>query len=290
MRSTRVASYFKGFPVFAASFLSVVTVSPVVNAAVDGQKTALVPHRATYILTLSDASGRSGIVAIKGRMAYEITGGVCDGYTTNLRIVTQFTDNDAKISVTDVRTSAWESGDGSVFRFSSSHFLNNTKTQTTQGSAKAGVDGKQGTYVLEKPVKKNSKMPLNSLFPTIHLVKMIDRAKRGEKVFEAPLFDGGDGGKVYQTTSFIGREKAPGSSKLEGKVDDKARKIVESLKSWPVNISYFEGKTGGEETPVFEFSFDLYENGVASKIFIDYGDFSMKGKLNSLELLDEAGC
>ncbi len=290
MRSTRVASYFKGFPVFAASFLSVVTVSSTLNAAVDGQKTALVPHRATYILTLGEASGRSGIVAIKGRMAYEITGGDCDGYTTNLRIVTQFTDNDAKVSVTDVRTSAWEAGDGSIFRFSSSHFLNNTKTQITQGLANAGVKGKQGTYVLEKPVKKKEKLPLNSLFPTIHLTKLIDRARSGENVFEAPLFDGGDGGKVYQTTSFIGRAKAPGSKKLEGKVDDKTRKIVEGLKSWPVNISYFEGKTGGEETPVFEFSFDLYENGIASKIFIDYGDFSMKGKLNSLELLEDSGC
>ena len=290
MRSTCKASYFKVFPVLAVSFYSVLSFSPVLFAAQNGQKTVLVPHRATYNLVLGKASGRSGIVNIKGRMAYEITGADCDGFTTNLRIVTQFTDNDAKVSVTDVRTSSWEAGDGSVFRFSSSQFLNNNKTQVTQGSAKAGSEGKQGTYVLDKPGKKKSKMPLNSLFPTIHLAKLIDRARRGENIFEAPLFDGGDGGKVYQTTSFIGSEKAAGANRLNGKVDNETRKIVEGLKSWPVSISYFDGKNGGEETPVFEFSFNLYENGIASKVLIDYGDFSMKGKLNSLELLEESGC
>jgi len=62
------------------------------------------------------------------------------------------------------------------------------------------------------------------------------------------------------------------------------------LKSWPINISYFDGKENGEETPAFEFAFDVFENGIASKVLINYGVFSMKGKLNSLELLEGPGC
>jgi len=290
MSSIQTASFYKGFSVFTLSFLSVFTIIPMVSAAVDGKKPVLVPHRATYDLTLGEASGRSGIVAIKGRMAYEFTGAECEGYTVNLRIVTQFTDNDNKTSVTDVRTSSWESGDGSIFRFSSSHFLNNKKTQVTQGIAKAGVNGKPGSFTLDKPAKKKTDMPLKTLFPTVHLVEMIEQAKRGKSIFEAPLFDGGDGGKVYQTTTFIGSEKAPGSNKLTGKMDDKTRKIVENMKSWPINISYFDGKSAGEETPAFEFSFDVFENGIASKVLINYGVFSMKGKLNTLELLEGPGC
>jgi EipB-like len=290
MSSIQTASFYRGFSVFTLSFLSVFTIIPMVSAAVDGKKPVLVPHRATYDLTLGKASGRSGIVAIQGRMAYEFTGADCEGYTVNLRIVTQFTDNDNKTSVTDVRTSSWEAGDGSVFRFSSSHFLNNQKTQVTQGIAKAGAGGKSGSYTLDKPAKKKTKMPLKTLFPTAHLVEMIEQAKRGESIFEAPLFDGGDGGKVYQTTTFIGPEKAPGTNKLTGKMDDKTRKTVENIKSWPISISYFEGKSNGEETPAFEFSFDVFENGIASKVLIDYGVFSMKGKLNTLELLEGPGC
>ncbi len=290
MSSTGTTSFYKGFPIFALSFMSVFTLVSTANAAIHGNKTVLAPHRATYDLTLGSASGRSGIVAIKGRMAYEFTGAACEGYTVNLRIVTQFTDNDDKTSVTDVRTSSWESEDGSVFRFSSSHFLNNRKTQVTQGIAKAGKDGEQGSFSLDKPSKKTKKMPLKTLFPTIHLAKMIDQAQKGESIFEAPLFDGGDGGKVYQTTTFIGPEKAGGTSKLTGKIDDKTRKIVEGLKSWPINISYFEGKANGEETPTFEFSFDVFENGIASKVLINYGAFSMKGKLNTLELLEKTAC
>ena len=282
MRSAGTASYKKYFPVFTLTFLSVFSVSILVSADAAEKKTILAPHRATYDLTLDNATGRSGIVAIKGRMAYEFTGAACEGYTVNLRIVTQFTDNDAKKSLTDVRTSSWEEGEGTIFRFSSSHYLNNRKSQTTQGLARTGKKGEQGQYTLDKPAKKKSKMPLNTLFPTKHLLEMIKRAQRGDSVFEVPLFDGGDGGKVYQTTTFIGREKAPGTSTLNGKVDDKTRKIIEGLKSWPINISYFEGKSNGEETPAFEFAFDVFENGIASKVLINYGVFSMKGKLNTL--------
>lgn len=290
MRSTRTASFYRDLSIIALCFFSGLPLASSVSAGDNEIKSPLAPHRATYELSLNQASGRSGLVAVKGRMAYEFTGGGCDGYTVNLRIVTQFTDNDAKVSVTDTRTSSWEAGDGSTFRFSSQHFLNNRQTQTTQGTAKSGVDGKSGTYKLDKPFKKETKMPAKTLFPTVHLAEMLKLAAQGESVFEVPIFDGGDGGKVFQTTSFIGRERAPGTIKLTGKIDDKTRKIIDKLKSWPVNISYFDGKTGGEETPVFEFAFDVFENGIASKVLIDYGTFSMKGKLYSLELLDGPGC
>lgn len=290
MRSTRTTSFYRNFSIFAVSFVSIFSITSITNADAAGNKPILAPHRATYDLTLDTASGRSGIVAIKGRMVYEFTGAECEGYTVNLRIVTQFTDNDSKKSVTDVRTSSWEASDGSTFRFSSSHYLNSRRTQATQGSAKAGGSGEPGSFVLDKPAVKKSKMPLNTLFPTIHLSKMIEKALQGESIFEVPLFDGGDGGKVYETTTFIGREREPGTVKLTGKVDDKARKMIENMKSWPINISYFEGKAAGEETPAFEFAFDVFENGVASKVLINYSVFSMKGKLSFLELLDGPGC
>jgi expansin (peptidoglycan-binding protein) len=58
---------------------------------------------------------------------------------------------------------------------------------------------------------------------------------------------------------------------------------------WPVTLSYFtQGK--GEQTPVYVLSFDLYENGVSRALRLDYGDFALKGDMQSLELLPDKGC
>ena len=61
---------------------------------------------------------------------------------------------------------------------------------------------------------------------------------------------------------------------------------------WPVTISYFDPTKakGGEETPVYSISFDLYANGVSSRIRLDYGDFTLKGEMKSLEFMPQAAC
>lgn len=298
MNSTGSTSLYSGFSVIALSFLSVFSTTSLLSAATDGKNPVLVPYRAIYDLTLDKASGRSGIVAIEGSMDYAFVGNKCEGYTASLSMVTKFTDKDNQISQTDVGNESWESGDGNVFQFLSRSFLNKQITQATQGSAKGGVNGKQGTYKLDIPTNKKSKMPHNTLFPTVFLEEVLKNARQGNNVFEALLFDGSYGGRVYKTTTFIGREKPPGTNELTGKIlkqfDDiryiKARKLIQSLKSWPIKTSYFEGKSDAEETPLFEFAFDVFDNGVISKILIDYGTFSMKGKLNSLKLFDRSEC
>jgi hypothetical protein len=53
----------------------------------------LVPHRAIYEMTLDEARSASGITGIDGRMVFEFTGSPCDGYSLNMRMVTQMTDS-----------------------------------------------------------------------------------------------------------------------------------------------------------------------------------------------------
>ena len=44
------------------------------------------------------------------------------------------------------------------------------------------------------------------------------------------------------------------------------------------------------DTPEFEASFVLSENGVLHDLVLDYGDFSLEAKLEKLELLDRPQC
>jgi hypothetical protein len=67
---------------------------------------------------------------------------------------------------------------------------------------------------------------------------------------------------------------------------------IGDLPFWPVTISYFEPGAGksGEETPVYQLSFLLYQNGVNRRLVLDYGDFALNGTLSDFVELDPVPC
>ena len=69
----------------------------------------LAPHRAVYDLTLKDASDRSGITGLSGRMVYEFNGSACEGYTVTFRFVSRIQTQDAS-RVSDQQTTTFEEG------------------------------------------------------------------------------------------------------------------------------------------------------------------------------------
>ena len=73
--------------------------------------------------------------------------------------------------------------------------------------------------------------------------------------------------------------------------DDPERSALAKLagqKVWPVDIAYFDMSGDGEEVPQYRISFKLHDNGLTRDLTMDYGDFSMKGKLVNLMLLPAA--
>jgi hypothetical protein len=54
-------------------------------------------------------------------------------------------------------------------------------------------------------------------------------------------------------------------------------------------VSYFNLQ-GSDETPEYQVSFDMFENGVATGLVLDYGEFALSGKLTDLKMLDVAEC
>ena len=91
----------------------------------------------------------------------------------------------------------------------------------------------------------------------------------------------------------IGRAIAPGAKPP----DDAGAKIpaLAKLTRWPVTISYFEQESEkkqqtGEQTPVYSIGFELYENGISRALTLDYPDFTISGKMTSLEMKKETPC
>lgn len=248
----------------------------------------LAAHRAIYEMTLDDARSASGITGIDGRMVFEFTGSECDGYSLNMRMVTQMTDSQGQTNLTDLRSSTWEQGDGQKFRFQSAQYLNDKLGDVTMGRAMRETPNEAVQVKLSQPSTAELNLSGPLLFPTQHSFALIAAARTGQGLFQARVYDGSEKGqKVYDTTAFIGSEVQPGDDpKLEQVAKDKG---LGELPSWPVSIGYFEAK-GGDLTPSYQIDFRLYENGVSRELLIDYGDFSIHGTLTSLEYLKAPEC
>ena len=249
----------------------------------------LVPHRAIYEMTLDETRSASGITGIDGRMVFEFSGSPCDGYSLNMRMVTQMTDSQGHTNLTDLRSSTWEQGDGKKFRFQSAQYLNDKLGDVTMGRATRDAPKDPIEVMLSQPSRAELNLGGPVFFPTQHSIALIKKALAGQTVFQARIYDGSEKGrKVYETTAFIGSVVKPGADAATLEEPAKDNRLGE-LPSWPVSIGYFEG-TGGDLTPSYQIDFRLYENGVSRQLLIDYGDFSINGTLSSLEYLKVKEC
>lgn len=251
-----------------------------------------VPHRAVYDIILARASPGSGITDMTGRMVYELVGNECAGYSQKMRFVTRITGRDGEAQVNDLRSTTWEQAEGQKLRFTTKQFRNDQLEETTEGDAERNTGGNAVEVRLTKPGQKQLELDKRVMFPMQHSQALIEAAKGNEKALEAELYDGSEKGeKVYLTNAFIGRE-ARQEDKLKGVSPEIAAKTnLTAHAAWPMAISYYDAKAEqGDMVPSYELSFHLFENGVSSKLFIDYGDFAIEGMLSDLTMLEKTPC
>jgi hypothetical protein len=68
-----------------------------------------------------------------------------------------------------------------------------------------------------------------------------------------------------------------------------AAAALEAIGAWPMTVSYF-ALDGSSEIPEYQVNFDLHENGVATGLVLDYGEFALGGTLTDLKMLEAADC
>lgn len=245
----------------------------------------LAPHRAVYDIVLDRASDRSGITSIKGRMVYEFNGSSCEGYTVSFRFVTQI-DTEENSRMTDQQTTTYEDAEGKSFDFVTKSFVDQTLDREIKGTARR--EGNATQVDIAKP-EPNEVTLAATQFPTQHLVELIGKAEAGETFYETNLFDGSeDADRIMTTTVIIGKAETPEPNDEEFP----AAQAIKPEKYWPVSIAYFDMSKGdGEEIPDYRIDFKLHENGITRDLVMDYGDFSMKGKLVNLSMFaDTKAC
>ena len=261
--------------------IAIATIFPVEFASAAG---ALLAHRAVYDLDLGEASERSGITGVAGRIVYEFNGSACEGYSTNYRFVTQMNMRETQ-RMNDYQIATYEEADGKGFQFVTKFFVDQQLDKETKGSAQ--LAGGELEVSLQKPQPATLELP-TSQFPTQHMLELIEKAKAGETFYETTMFDGSDDAdQVMTTTVIIGKKQKPERNDPELA----ALKDMRDQSYWPVSIAYFDlSKDDGEETPDYAISFKLHENGFTRDLEMSYGDFSIKAKLVGLDVLDAKAC
>ncbi|HEX2216741.1 MAG TPA: cell envelope integrity EipB family protein [Xanthobacteraceae bacterium] len=248
---------------------------------------SLTGHRAIYNLTLAQSRGKQSMESVRGRILYDFSGSACEGYTLNFRQVTELDSGEGKRAVSDLRSSHWEAGDGSSFRFATQNFLDGQQVDNSEGGAER--KGDDITIALTKPEHKRIEAS-NVVFPSDHIRRIIIAARAGKPLLEIGAYDGSENGeKIYNTLTVIGRP----ITLQEQKPDDAAaeQRRLDGVTRWPVTVSYFDrAKQTGDQTPAYAITFELYENGIARAIKLDYGDFVLDGQLSTLEIKEAAPC
>jgi hypothetical protein len=270
--------------------LGLVLLMPISAARAQDAHLTLVPHRAIYDLSLGETRGNSQVAGVRGRILYDFDGSACQGYSLEFRQVSELDSGEGKVSTSDLRSTTWEGADAKNFKFTSENFVDESLVDAVDGHAEH--DPTKTAVDLEKPQQKSLNLDAGVVFPTQHMVRVINAARAGTTILDFPVFDGSEtGDKVFDTLTVIGHKIAPD----ERKHDDvaAAEPKLAGMPRWPVKISYFEkakAENSSEQTPAYAIGFELYENGISRALTLDYNDFVVTGKLSSLEIKDTKPC
>lgn len=248
-------------------------------AASAAGKEELVAYRGVYDVQLENMSEKSGITGLTGRMVYEFNGSKCKGYTTQFRFITRVDMKEAPLRITDQQTTSFETSDGREFRFSSKNYVDKELTKEIAGAASR--TGKAVTIKLTRPEETEYEV-VTAEFPVAHTMQVIRNALAGKHFFRIRLYDASeDASEVTETSVVIGKERKPQPDR-----ETRIMGVHGNDPVWPVTISYFNDADNKDGLPAYRTSFLLYRNGVTRDLFMDYGDFSIRGKLVRFDILD----
>lgn len=245
----------------------------------------IAPHRAIYDIVFESSKANSKITGGGGKWVLELNGAACTGYNVTYRFVTQLDYDDGTSLLLDTRGDNFESGDGDAFDFSNKTYQNNKIVEDVKGIASRSDDAVG--IKLSRPEEADASFAKDIQFPVQHFLKLIEQAKAGERLVTSKVYEGVEGGKVaFDVTAAISKE----GTAEEGKALPYQALEDKKLRRWPMSLSYYRPDTANDASPEWANSFVLYENGVSRKFIFDYGEFTMKGVMKTLEFLPAEEC
>ncbi len=244
----------------------------------------LAPNKALYTTSLSQAKPESGVVGADGTMSVEL-GETCDGWTVEEhdKLTVHNSGSDDLNLVTNFVS--WESKDGLRFRFSQRELKNGEVDDEVSGEARLDGQGKGGKVEFTKPKNLSLDLAPGVLFPTSHTMRLIEHAGAGDQFMAAKVLDGASDENASDVSAVIG---APQTAEA-GAAETTVKSPLLARPSWRIHLAFFPASGDGDK-PDYELDMRLLDNGVSRDMILDYGDFAIKAKLDTLEALPKPSC
>ena len=238
-------------------------------------------HRAIYTMTLAGSKADSGVSGAQGTMGYQ-WGESCDGWTVeqSYKLTINYAESQDVNIVSNFVT--WESKDGQRYRFNQKETRNGTVDEEIRGSAQFDGPGKGGTITFEKPKPQTMKLPAGAMFPSTHTILLIKQAQAGENFMSKQVFDGATTDGAVLVSAVIG-------PKIEPDPNDPIKNPILQRPGWRIRLAFFPADPNSEK-PDYELGMLLLDNGISRDMVIDYGDYTIKAKLNTIEALGKPHC
>ncbi len=233
----------------------------------------LAPHRAVYDMHLGVARHNSGSMIME-------TSQSCDGWETTQRIKLRFSHTDAEESESDSTFASYESRDGLNYRFNTRNMEDGELDDEFSGLAALERQGGPGKAVFSEPQQQEYKLPVGTVFPTMHMSKLIDRAQAGDTTIAFRVFDGSRLEGAFDVNAVI----TGGQPKTALSVENP---LLTNQKTWVMRLAFFSGNKNVSD-PEYEIAVELQSNGVTRVITLDYGDFTVVGELRDIQALPRA--
>lgn len=252
------------------------------------QAANLVPHRAFYTLEAARLDDSAGIAQISGKLAYEIRGSDCEGYSVNYRVANRYVQGEGQSQISDVQLTSFESGDGLELDLQQKQFTNAKLDAESRIKVKRPKAGEVAAGEITGTEPKSFTIEAGAVFPTDFQKKLVEAAERGETRFNTLIYEGSEGEKSLRVISFIGAKKPV--TALADTTPDKALKGLSAAVFWPVTISYYSVDDTGDDEPTYQATFNMLDNGISTDLMMDYGRYALKGTLSKLEILQQDSC
>ena len=200
----------------------------------------------------------------------------CDGYAQTQRMLLRIVNTQGDEITSDSNHTTWELRDGTTIRFNSKNEINGEVSEIFAGRAQLEGRGLAGAITFAKPDDLDVPLLAGTIFPTEHFFDLIEAGLAGEATLNRRVYDGSGPRGIYETVARL----TPGASRGVAEKHD----LLHDVASWRVRLAYFapDDRAG---VPEYEVGFRLFENGVATELFLDYRDFTLSGTLARLDYL-----
>ncbi len=262
-----------------ASFVVAATLGTLAASAAVGVEIA--PHRALYTMKLASARTDAGVVDARGAMQYE-WGETCDGWTIEQRYRLRIRYGETPDA--DILSSfvTWESKDGLRYRFNQKQTRNGELEQDIRGEARLDAPGSGGVAEFIKPKSQLLKLEPGVLFPSAHTILLINKASEGENFLSRQVFDGATEENAVQVSAAIG-------TRVVADVAAANPSPLLQRPGWRIRLAFFPADNSVEK-PDYELGMHLLDNGVSRDMLLDYGEYSIRAKLDDIEPLSKPNC